>query len=133
MSDEWDAPSTQPDLKGKDVDNVLKDTTNVASAASAAPAENAFDPQAKGWAKPVAFDYDVYNRKALAVENGGTENNVSSDRAVPVELGAPKWASNAMRYEWKEEYGEIAPRIEELENELFRGEFRNRIGPKIAA
>ena len=118
------------ETKDDNVDNVLKDTTNMDDAASV---DVGFDPQARGWVKPVAYDYDAYNRAPPALENSEAENVAQSTGENGATPEGPKWASNARRYEWKEEYGDVAPRIEELEQELFHGEFRNRAGPKIEA
>ncbi|EED13725.1 DEAD/DEAH box RNA helicase, putative [Talaromyces stipitatus ATCC 10500] len=41
------------------------------------------------------------------------------------------WASNARKYEWKEDYGDVGPEDEELEKILFRNEFLNRVGVKF--
>jgi ATP-dependent RNA helicase DDX3X len=38
------------------------------------------------------------------------------------------WHGTATKYEWKDEYGEVGPRIPELEKQLFGGEFQMRRG-----
>ena len=41
------------------------------------------------------------------------------------------WANKAAIYEWKEEYGEIGPRFEALEKQLFGNDFHVRSGIKF--
>ncbi|KAL5444552.1 hypothetical protein PMIN07_004997 [Paraphaeosphaeria minitans] len=55
-----------------------------------------------GWEKPIPFEYDAAPSEAGAVD----------ERPV-------KWLSDAVVYEWLDEYGEIGPRDEELEKELY--------------
>jgi ATP-dependent RNA helicase DDX3X len=52
------------------------------------------------WAEPKQYDYDV----------SGLDREHS--------LNLP-WFSKAARYEWSDEYGDVAPRLPELEKELF--------------
>ncbi|EEH18325.1 hypothetical protein PABG_00888 [Paracoccidioides brasiliensis Pb03] len=69
----------------------------------------------KGWAPPQHCDYDAYTGEPKPADGGDA-----------TEL--PGWASSAARYEWKEEYGDVGPRNEELEEMLFRNELINRVG-----
>ena len=68
------------------------------------------------WAEPQKFDYDTYNAatgKAAPIPetNGQEEDN---------EFGhVPTWASNATKYEWQAEYGEVGPSHDVLEKMLF--------------
>ena len=75
-----------------------------------------------GWTAPQAFDY----------ENADLKPSEAAPPA-PAENGeeAPGWAHNAAKYEWLEEYGDVGPRIEELERQLFQSEFLNRRGVKF--
>lgn len=61
----------------------------------------------KGWTEKTAFDYSEFQR------TGGDRGG---------------WGGAAAKYEWKEEYGDVAPRVPELEVQLFGGEFRMRRG-----
>lgn len=105
QEEELDSPEPQTDSHGK------MDT----EAASLA--------RSKGWTAPETYDYTKY---------------VTPDEAVapqPLEVldegEVPEWAANALKYEWKDEYGDVGPENEELEEMLFRNEFINRTGLKI--
>ncbi|EPS26837.1 hypothetical protein PDE_01776 [Penicillium oxalicum 114-2] len=60
-----------------------------------------------------------------AIPSQGTDN-------VNTDPGSPKWGGNAARYEWKDEYGDVGPRNEELERELFHDEHIPRPGDHAA-
>lgn len=62
----------------------------------------------RGWTEPVAFEYQQYNDKDFT-----------------------EWAGNATRYEWKDEYGDVGPRNEELEKQLFQAEYLARAGQRL--
>ena len=74
------------------------------------------------WAEPQKFDYNTYN--------AGPRDAVSAAGAAgaEAEANAPSWASSAMKYEWSEEYGDVAPRHEALEKMLFKDENRMETG-----
>lgn len=76
-------------------------------------AEAAALAREKGWAEPQRYNYDIYT----ASFKPGDE---SADRS--------HWASNAAKYEWNDEYGDVGPQNEELEKMLFRDEYTNRAG-----
>ncbi|KAK2760494.1 hypothetical protein FQN53_007874 [Emmonsiellopsis sp. PD_33] len=80
-------------------------------------AEAAALAREKGWSEPQQYDYEAYNAPPKPVEG--------------VIVGDVEWASNAAKYEWKEEYGDVGPKNEELEQMLFRSEFLNRAGTKF--
>jgi hypothetical protein len=63
----------------------------------------------KGWTEPVPFEY--------------AELANSKDHR--------DWAGIAVRYEWKDEYGDVGPAVPELEEQLFRGELIARAGAKL--
>jgi ATP-dependent RNA helicase DDX3X len=52
------------------------------------------------WVERERFDYEAYN-------------------AEPGEAKGNTWDLNAQRYEWKEEYGDIGPRVAAIEAALF--------------
>lgn len=65
------------------------------------------------WPVKIAYDYSAYQPA----------------KDAPVDVGSmPAWASSAIKYEWSDEYGDVAPRIEKLEAELFNLEFLHRTG-----
>lgn len=64
-----------------------------------------------GWTETTAFDYDQFNR------TGGHD---------------AEWHGSARVYEWKEEYGDVAPAHPELEKILFGGEHVIRKGNHYA-
>lgn len=77
------------------------------------------------WAKPQKFDYDAYN--AGPRDTGPSVPAASAD----ADANAPSWAANASRYEWSEEYGDVAPRHEALEEMLFGDENQMKKGDQF--
>ncbi|KAJ4542365.1 hypothetical protein HRR83_007071 [Exophiala dermatitidis] len=77
-----------------------------------------------GWCEPMAFNYDATAPTAALNVNPDGDNG--NDASVPA-----GWAHNAQKYEWQEDYGDVGPRHEELEKELFRAEHINRAGDKF--
>jgi ATP-dependent RNA helicase DDX3X len=75
-----------------------------------------------GWVERQAFNYDHLMAKPseAAPPAAATDGNQ-----------APDWAHNAAKYEWSEEYGDVGPKIPQLEDQLFRSEFLNRAGVKF--
>ncbi|KAI9755233.1 MAG: hypothetical protein M4579_004365 [Chaenotheca gracillima] len=66
-------------------------------------------PTELGWAAKTEFDYKMYN--------ASTNEERDAMQAVG---NVPEWASNAVKYEWQDDYGDVGPRVEALENQLFR-------------
>ncbi|KAF2000693.1 DEAD-domain-containing protein [Amniculicola lignicola CBS 123094] len=89
--------------------------------AAAARAKELADNLAKhkeaGWNDPIPFNYDSVM--------GGTQGAGSHSDV--------KWLADAAVYEWDDEYGDVAPRIDELEQVLFHDEHRMRAGGAIKA
>lgn len=77
-------------------------------------AEAAALAREKGWAEPQRYDYSIYT----------ASGQPGDDSTTPYSA----WASNATKYEWKDDYGDVGPRNEELEKMLFRDEYTNRAG-----
>jgi ATP-dependent RNA helicase DDX3X len=100
------------DIPIKDVTNQQNHTTMNAEAAAVA--------REKGWVPPEKYDYSKYTTVAPGGPVEGEANNE-----------APEWASNAAKYEWNEEYGDIGPPNPELEEMLFHNEYINRVGIKF--
>lgn len=99
-----------------------------------APKFTADDIANAGWGKPVRFDYAQLSASGGSGPSG-TGHKGSGD---PTNSGlstqeAGLWAHNAARYEWKEEYGDVAPRVPELEQRLFHDQFQLRKGNQIEA
>lgn len=102
-----------------EMDGALKDVSNDAVAKNAEAV--AFARQ-KGWAEPSSYNYEEYGKQ----EYGKPEQD-----ATVVDSTMPVWGHNAQKYEWKEEYGDVGPRNEELEEMLYRSEFIPRQGLKF--
>ena len=68
----------------------------------------------KGWAEPSSYDYEEYGKAAKD--------------ATVVNPTITMWGHNAQKYEWQEDYGEVGPRNEELEQMLYHSEFITRQG-----
>jgi hypothetical protein len=67
-----------------------------------------------GYTVPVPYDYSAYQD-----DGKGSDMLASATRAA---------AAQAVRYEWKGEYGEVGPKIPELEAILFSDEFKYEAG-----
>lgn len=121
-------------------------------AAAIAEAEKQFNA---GWGKPLAYDYGRYTSQIVPASSNGASNgsiNESSrdaerrtTAAADIDLtkdkdivdplqpatendNVPIWASNAKKYEWSDEYGDVGPVFRDLELQLFHGEHINRTG-----
>lgn len=73
----------------------------------------------KGWNNPIPFNYET-------VASGGAD--VADERDDDV-----SWLGNAAVYEWDDDFGEVGPPNERLEEELFRGTDIMRAGNRILA
>ena len=72
----------------------------------------------KGWAEPPKYDYEMLQRASKP-----TEENVDAN--------VPEWAANAIKYEWKEDYGDLGPEHPQLEEILFRDAHKMKRGNEI--
>lgn len=101
--------------------NPLQDVSNTQDApegeqaaedAQALPESNHAEVREKGWTEPTPFNYEEYADR----ESHG-------------------WAGVAARYEWKLEwndgYGDVGPRNEELEKQLFESDLIPRAGGRL--
>lgn len=68
------------------------------------------------WAEPQKFDYNTYNTGHRDAAPAGPAAGADGD------ANGPSWASSAMKYEWSEEYGDVAPHHEALKQMLFHDE-----------
>lgn len=108
-----------------------------ASTPAAGPPRNEEDfrnAQAAGWVPRQAHDYT--SRAPVVSLNGGAGPDVifatEGDDADQVSQHAQgNWGHDAVKYEWKDEYGDVGPRDETLERQLFQGETINRAGAKL--
>ena len=80
-------------------------------------AEAAAKARAYGFVEPIKYDYTLYGVK--------TGNEADGEATS---LPNFSWAASAAKYEYDEEYGEIGPRIPQLEQQLFTGEHIVRTG-----
>jgi ATP-dependent RNA helicase DDX3X len=94
-----------------------KPSSEAPVAESATPPKK--NPQEAGWVEKQPYNYDTYNKSSKELFDEGL---------APGGLGAQDWASNAAKYEWDEEYGDVGPAFPELEAQLFSGELRMRTG-----
>jgi hypothetical protein len=79
------------------------------------------------------FDYEIYKLQAGEQEKALDAQHIKAkeedpEAAVPSDEAVPIWASDAMKYEWQDEYGDVGPAHKELEDQLFRDKFKNRAG-----
>ena len=112
---------TMPAYDTGEMASALPDVTNGAVANGTGPVKNveaAKEARDKGWVEPQEYDYSAAAAPPAGVAQIGDQ-------------GAPSWAHNAVKYEWKEDYGDVGPKIPELEEQLFRSEFLNRKGLKF--
>jgi ATP-dependent RNA helicase DDX3X len=94
----------------------------------------------QGWVEPKAYKYGTEPTPDKSTTNGsGHANGENNEDGENVDNGThplpsihqPNWAHDAGRYEWKEEFGDVGPRSEKLEDELFNGKYINRAGEKF--
>ncbi|KAJ5692314.1 hypothetical protein N7462_001737 [Penicillium macrosclerotiorum] len=93
------------------VEDALGDISNAPKYPSSSEKQTGQPAEAvrkQGWTDPVPFTYDSYNSKEFT-----------------------DWAGVAARYEWKDEYGDVGPRNEELEKQLFQDDFIPRAGSRF--
>ncbi len=76
--------------------------TNVKAGDTAARARE------QGWAEPEKYNYMAYNASSR-----------EEREALEADQDLPAWASNAAKYEWSDEYGDVGPPHPELERQLF--------------
>jgi ATP-dependent RNA helicase DDX3X len=145
---EWETAVADLNIKGEgnEQDGALRDIGNTANNANFKKFTKD-DFEKAGWAKPMKYDYASFE-KGKGVKSEGqndTENAVvqsEEPREEPKEESTANpdvlnewlttqeagWAANAARYEWKDEYGDVGPRVPELEERLFRDEHILRKG-----
>ena len=135
MADTWNTPELHEALAEMSVANGAQP--------SAGPPKNEEAIKAArdaGWVQRQAHNYAA--TAPITVLNGD-EDEAEPDAAPAAEGEAgdedpmtsrhstTTWSHDAAKYEWKEEYGDVGPRDEKLEKDLFRGEHINRAGNKL--
>lgn len=81
-------------------------------------AENLAKLTEKGWTNPIPFNYETVN-------SGAAPEDVGRDEA--------SWLGNAAIYEWDDEFGEVGPKNEKLEEMLYHGFNVMKAGNQIKA
>jgi ATP-dependent RNA helicase DDX3X len=120
----WDVTDMAEALPGAVLETVpptegaVAEPEGVTTNDDAAP-EDKRDPQAFGWAQKQSYDYDEYNKSTKELLDETPGEGASSVR---------DWASNAAKYEWSDEYGDVGPHFPELEKQLFGSEYHVRAG-----
>lgn len=74
-----------------------------------------------GWVQPQAYNYD-----AAMAKHGDTAQQSTTEK-IDVE-DMPGWMHTAVKYEWREEYGDVGPEVSDLEAQLFKNDSRTRTG-----
>lgn len=104
-----DSASAGEVASGKDLNIAEPPVRGVLSGVGPNPQAAQKIAREKGWTDPVPFEY--------------AELANSKDHR--------DWAGIAVRYEWKDEYGDVGPAVPELEDQLFHGELIARAGAKL--
>lgn len=109
MSATQQPPSESKAFDTADMSNALADTTDAHNKdANTQAGDSAARAREQGWAKPEKYNYSAYNASTR-----------EEREAVESMLELSDWASNAAKYEWKDEFGDIGPPHPELERQLF--------------
>lgn len=82
-----------------------------------------------GWVEPQSFDYAA--SAPTTVLHANEPQNEENGGDIRSKHQASTWAHDAAKYEWDAEYGDVGPRNEKLEAELFRADYLNRAGEKF--
>lgn len=120
--------------------NAMGEVTDAMASANLLDLEAAQRARDAGWVERETYNYAAYN----AAPNAGSNAAPSAGFNVAANPGSrddgeateqtkdiPSWASNAMKYEWSDEYGDVGPAHPELERQLFKNELLNRTGLKF--
>ena len=90
--------------------DAVADVTDKLAEANLKNAEFVQRSREAGWVEPVKYDYEAY---AAGPKDAGEAAAPDSTFELPT------WAANAIKYEWKDEYGDVGPAHPELEAMLF--------------
>ena len=94
--------------------DALAEVTDKMQEANIKNAESVQRSRDAGWVEPVKYDYEAYNADPKEVV----------EAALNPAYELPTWAANAVKYEWKDEYGDVGPAHPELEVMLFGKDLR---------
>lgn len=109
-------PSVEPSADHQNGDGDTAAPT--ATVAHLPPAVDDGVAQAHWGVEKVAYDYEVYTKNTKELHDEALANGVVDGQ----------WASDAARYEWSDEYGDVGPEFPELEAQLFRGDNHVKTG-----
>jgi len=119
------------------VSSNFSEDVNVVEPANPRPAQAQIRDDAKaqrareaGWNEPTAFNYEASTAATREEREAATRAVLDRD-AHSTDI--PLWASAGVKYEWKDEYGEVGPQVPELERVLYKDQFQSRIGGQFAA
>lgn len=76
-------------------------------------------PQEHGWAAKVNYDYASYNMSSKQLQESQTDIVMEEPEIAVGGIATGQWHSNAAVYPWNDEYGDVGPKFEELEKQLF--------------
>ncbi|KAE9370611.1 DEAD-domain-containing protein [Stipitochalara longipes BDJ] len=114
-----------------DMAAALPDNQPAVEQGSEAPATEKKDPQAYGWVAPTKYDYETFNKTTKELEEAQASAEVPENPAEFGGIFSGDWANKGALYEWKEEYGDVGPRFEALEKQLFGSDYHVRSGIKF--
>lgn len=80
------------------------------------------NPQAHGWEARTPFNYEASKPEPGTSLEGDAPGNDD-----------PVWAHNAAKYEWDDTFGDVGPRIPELEEALFKRDLITTLGSDLRA
>lgn len=110
MSATQQPPNVNKAFDTTDMSNALADTTNAHNKeANTQAGDSAARAREQGWAQPEKYNYAAYN--------ASTREELE---AMESAFELSDWASNAAKYEWKDEFGDVGPPHPELEHQLFK-------------
>lgn len=92
-----------------DLSGALPTVTEAPEQGTSSTEDNFARARKAGWAEPQKYDYRVYNASTREERD-----------AVETTENPPAWASNAAKYEWSDEFGDVGPAHPELEHQLFQ-------------
>ncbi|KAI9841281.1 MAG: hypothetical protein M1837_000817 [Sclerophora amabilis] len=98
----------------------LTGANDPAGAPSEVAKANVVRPSEHGWAPKTEYDYKIYNASSR-----------EEKEAIEAGTNASTWASNAEKYEWQDEFGEVGPAVPTLEKKLFGNDDLVRSGDEF--
>lgn len=105
------------------VDGVAKNTPTESAPVKNEEAHNL--ARERGWVTPEGYDY-----KAYVIASGAAPAVVQTAEGYTSTVNGD-WAHAARKYEWDESFGDVGPKNQALEEQLFRLDSINRQGIKF--